>query len=124
MQSIEKITKKIKDLLGYAWIDEIFWALIIICIASTSFVLGTMYQKNQFLKNNPVTVSFDSGAVELWKAYQSGKSSAKNYFASKNGTVVYPAGCNAGNRVNEKNKIFFESIDEAVNLGYRESEQC
>lgn len=46
------------------------------------------------------------------------------FFASKNGTRYYPAGCKAGNRIAEKNKIFFNTPQEAELLGLSKAVGC
>lgn len=46
------------------------------------------------------------------------------YFASKNGTKYYPKGCVAGNKILPENKVFFLSVQEAVDAGYSIAKGC
>lgn len=46
------------------------------------------------------------------------------FYASKNGTKYYPIGCKAGNRILEKNRIFFKTANEAELLGLGRASGC
>ena len=46
------------------------------------------------------------------------------YVGSRGGTTYYPQGCAAAKRISVKNKIWFESVQEAERLGYKFSKQC
>ncbi len=46
------------------------------------------------------------------------------FFASKNGTKYYPVGCKSGNRIAEKNKIFFATAAQAELLGLTKASGC
>ena len=46
------------------------------------------------------------------------------FFASKNGTRYYPLGCKAGNRIADKNKIFFATAAQAELLGLTKASGC
>jgi len=47
-----------------------------------------------------------------------------NYVASKSGEVYYSKDCKYANRILEKNRVCFESADEAVEAGYRLTKKC
>lgn len=46
------------------------------------------------------------------------------YFASRNGISYYPQGCQAGDRIADKNKIYFMSTHEAELAGFKQSASC
>jgi hypothetical protein len=124
MNIVERTTEKIKELLSYTGIDEIMWMVIIIFITLSSFSLGMLYERRSFLDDNPVHFEYNQEALELWNTYENIKDANTNYFASQNGSIVYPVGCSKGNRIKEENKIFFINVDQALELGYREVEGC
>ena len=124
MNIVERTTEKIKELLSHTGIDEIMWMVIIIFLTLSSFSLGMLYERRSFLDNNPVHVEYNQEALELWNTYENIKDANTNYFASQNGSIVYPIGCSKGNRIKEENKIFFINVDQALELGYREVEGC
>ncbi len=49
---------------------------------------------------------------------------AGNFVASINGQAYYPKGCTAANRINEENKIWFDSAAEAESQGYKPAQNC
>lgn len=46
------------------------------------------------------------------------------FVGSKSGTVYYPAGCSGINRIKVENRVYFETIEEAVAVGRTRSSQC
>lgn len=46
------------------------------------------------------------------------------YVASANSNVFHRPGCRYVNQIKEKNKIYFNSRDEAINAGYHPCEVC
>jgi len=104
--------------------DEIMWIFIIMFVALGSFSLGMINERKLYLQQNPVVVTYSDEAVALFEEYQSIKKEHQDYFASKNGSVVYPIGCSKGNRIKEENRVFFQSLDQALGRGYREVENC
>ncbi len=47
-----------------------------------------------------------------------------NFTASINGKAYYPANCAAAKRINEENKIWFETAAEAEGEGYQPAKNC
>jgi len=124
MRIIDKLNKKIKEVLATSWIDEVMWVAIIMFVGLGSFSLGMIHERKQYLEQNPVEVSYSTEALLLWEAYQNINQQDQNFFASKSGSIVYPAGCTKGDRVKEENRVFFTSAEQAVNEGYRLVEGC
>ncbi|MDA1335213.1 MAG: hypothetical protein O2794_04385 [bacterium] len=46
------------------------------------------------------------------------------FVASKNGSKYYPIDCKSANRINDENKIFFESESEATDSGFERTSSC
>ena len=100
------------------------WVTIIMFVGLGAFSLGMIYQQKRALQEHPLAITYSSDAVALWEEYQSLKRENQDYFASKNGSVVYPVGCSRGNTIKEENKVFFDDIQSALNLGYKEASGC
>lgn len=49
---------------------------------------------------------------------------AGGFVASINGAKYYPANCKAANRINQENRIWFTSVEEAEAMGYERTSQC
>ena len=124
MTIIDKAYKKIKTLFAYSYIDEIIWVAIIMFISLGSFSFGVIYERNQYLERNPITIEYSNEAVELWNEYQNNKFESQNFFASKSGSIIYPIDCPAGKRVKEENRIYFSSLEQGLAEGYRETNSC
>ena len=124
MRIIDKTIKKIKGIMAKTWFDEVLWIIILGCALFAAFSAGSLYERKQTQKRYPVQIIANPAAEELWADYQRTKISKTTYFASKNGTVAYPVGCSKGDRILEQNRVFFTTLDEAVNQGYREATGC
>lgn len=124
MRILDKINKKIKGIFNHQKIDDFMWFSIIMFVGLSSFFAGIFYQQNIYREKNPITIEYSQESVELWNNYQNLKNANTEYFASKNGSVVYPVGCTKGDRIKDENKIFFTGINQALELGYREVEGC
>ena len=59
MRIVEQTQQKIKELLSYAWIDELMWIAIIMFIALGSFSLGILAERRSIRENNPITVEYN-----------------------------------------------------------------
>lgn len=70
---------------------------------------------------NPVTISLEesSTSTDSVKAFQTGK-----YVGSRGGTSYYLPSCSGAKRISEKNKIWFQTKEEAERLGYKPSKSC
>ncbi len=123
MRIIEKVYKKIKTLVDHPWFDEFMWVSIVVSVAMGSFAFGVMYRSQQLREMFPVRVEVNQEAVALWELYQNNQQDL-GFVASKNGSLVYPIGCSAANRLSESNKIFFSTVAEAESEGYRFAEGC
>ncbi len=124
MNIIDKIKEKIKVFMNSKWLDESFWIILVFFVAIGSFALGMRYQRELTLDDNPIRIEKNEAVVRAWNDYIKNKISSANYFASKNGTVYYPLACISGDRILEKNRIYFESEKKAIGAGYKKSKRC
>ncbi len=124
MRIIDTAQQKIKGIVGHPFYEMVLWSLIVFFVGMGAFALGMKYEQQRQKERYPVEMKYNPAAVELWENYQEIKQENQFYFASKNGSVVYPVGCTKGDRIKEENKIFFQDINDAFELGYREVEGC
>tara|TARA_B100001765_G_scaffold215143_1_gene185676 strand:- start:2363 stop:2737 length:375 start_codon:yes stop_codon:yes gene_type:complete len=124
MGTIEKLSEKIKRFNKTDIGRTILWGIIFCCFGISSFFLGGIYERQQIREETPVELEYSQEAVDLWNSYQASKFSNTQFFASKNGTVVYPVGCSKGNRIKDENKVFFNTLEQAIDAGYRLAEGC
>ena len=48
----------------------------------------------------------------------------KNLVASKSGTRVYYVWCNGVSRIKPENRVYFDTLEEAINKGYKPASNC
>lgn len=48
----------------------------------------------------------------------------KNLVASKSGTRVYYVWCTGVSRIKPENKVYFDTVEEALNKGYKPASNC
>jgi hypothetical protein len=124
MRIINKVNKKIKDLVHHKWFDEVLWVTLIMFVGLGMFSFGVVYQRHAYLERNPLLIEYSDEAIALWETYQNIKTENQEFFGSKNGSIVYPVGCTKGNRIKEENIVFFGSLDDATERGYKKVEGC
>jgi hypothetical protein len=124
MNIVEQTQQKIKQIATPLWIDSAMWIVVIVFISVSSFSLGILYERTVFRDDHPITITYNQQSLDLWNRYNSQKESSSVYFASKNGSIVYPIGCTKGDRIKEENKVFFNELTQALDLGYKKVEGC
>lgn len=134
--SIQQAYKKIKALslekrliLEYSLI-----ALIALCTGASGFILG----KYTFVKSSPEPIQIGYEHVEFLpaqafiakedtvnlKEVTPGGDSDGVVVASKNGTKYHFPWCSGALRMQENNKVYFNSIEEARSAGYLPASNC
>lgn len=124
MSIIDKLQKNIKSFLDSHVVDELFWLVLLLCVAVSSFSLGMRHERELFLGNNPIQIKQQEYMKALWQEYEKNKQSKAHFFASKKGTVFYPLACPSGNRIDLENRVYFETKQEAQSAGYKPSSRC
>lgn len=103
--SINYLIEKIKQKRS-----EIFISLVIILVAFSSYGLG----KLSVLKsgNEDITISHEELNGEVY------------YVASKSGSKYYYPWCGGAGKILDKNKVIFNTVNEAEGAGYEPSSSC
>lgn len=131
MSSISYFSNKIKSIKA-SNNSLIFSAFIVILASVGSFLLGQMYainttkdEKVQIL--NSKNIPLNSSKSEISNNNNSIApidSNASSYVASKNGKLYYRVGCGASTRILDKNKVYFNTTEDAVSAGFEPSSSC
>ncbi|TSD02837.1 MAG: hypothetical protein Athens071416_476 [Parcubacteria group bacterium Athens0714_16] len=135
--SIYDLTSKIK---GFGeemrhWLNnDIFTIILIILVGFGGFGLGRLSvgeeQKFPISVENVATNNLTANALDSLKnVEQNGEVSGVineggQVVASKNGTKYHYPWCSGAKSINDKNKIFFASIEEAKTAGYSPASNC
>lgn len=131
MESIHDILNKIKSTkaLPYIWV-------ILACavIGLTCFALGRASYKAQVATDGesarisieypPLVGSYDEMAGERDVVSSIGQNTDMQLVGSKNGTKYYKTTCAGVDRINEENKVYFSTIEEAEGAGYEPASNC
>ncbi len=110
--------------------DEIFLVFIILTISLISFILGGMSTGNNFsgdliLESTPIETG------ELLEKLQKktppagqGSATPTSIVGNKSSKIYHRSDCVGARTMSEGNKIYFTSIVEAKNAGYRPAGNC
>lgn len=117
-----------------------FTAICVVLVGVSSFILGRIskryevrepvrvFEKSAETKGEVMGASIDnSPLVPLLQQERETKQKTTNsgaVVASKNGTKYHYPWCPGANQIAEKNKIFFNSIEEARTKGYTPAANC
>lgn len=123
MRIINTIKQKIKSFIDRGIRSDVYWVVTIIVAILASFSLGMIYERKLQSRMYSVHIEHQDFFDQLWEGYRNQQNTG-NYFASKNGTKLYPVGCKAGNRILQENRVFFQTLEQARSLGYEMSSQC
>jgi len=117
--TIQEFTLKIKNIFS----PDVIVVIIIILVGFSSFGLGRL----SVIENSKdtVRVEIDQSAViaESIK-YEDTTLVGGKFVASKNSTIYHFPWCSGAKRIAEKNKIYFNSKEEAKSAGYRKAANC
>jgi hypothetical protein len=112
MLSIHKLTRDFKRHINTIPFD-FFIAIIMSFVAFGSFALGWIAHSQQV--NKPIS----SATIEL-----SQNENQAVFVASQNSDVFHYRWCGGAQRINQENKVFFSSQDEARSAGYKPAANC
>lgn len=89
------------------------------------FILGYLGGISQ---NSPKPVIFEARKQHILSSNNASievdKSGGKNFVASKSGTKVYFVWCTGVGRIKAENKVFFDTLDDALKKGYKPASNC
>src|SRR5688572_5554168 len=120
--SIRETIQKIKGAV-YDMKEEILVSLIIVAVGFASYGLGMLSvtsQNNEEIRIVSSAASSVTGAKEVTQNFASAETSEKSgqVVASKSGKKYHFPWCGGAKQIAEKNKITFDSIEEARKAGY------
>jgi hypothetical protein len=101
-------------------ITGVIGLLLLINLFIYGYLAGSVEnsQKVVFFRPKIVPIKTESQTLE------SVPKSDKNLVASKSGTKVYYVWCSGVSRIKPENKVFFDTVDEALNKGYTKASNC
>jgi hypothetical protein len=107
-----------------------FFTLLIILVACASFGLGRLSGLETV--NKDVAIEFPEGQVAaVGAAFATTSPQVKTppktsgkYVASKNGTKYHLTTCSGAKSISDKNKIWFDTKEEAETAGYTPAANC
>lgn len=80
------------------------------------------------MADDKISVSTDKGYTTVINGKRVDNSSSliqeENYVGNKKSKVVHSKGCSSLNKMKEENKVYFNSLDTALEKGYRLCEDC
>ena len=104
-------------------INDMAIVFIILLVGAISFGLGRISIISD--SKVPVTVSLASvNSNDISTTNPDLTAEEKLYVASKNGTKYHYPWCSGAQRINEENKIWFSTKDEAEKAGYTPAANC
>jgi|TARA_Y100000310_G_scaffold345555_1_gene466539 hypothetical protein len=127
--SIRDILGKGKSLLGFikdTGKGDLYIALIVILVGITSFGLGrlSLVEENRIPVEIVYPENYEKGAsATIGDGGEVGVTSGA-VVASRNGTKYHFPWCSGAQRMNESNKVWFNSIEEARAAGYEPAGNC
>lgn len=127
--SIHPILQKIKALWLKTETEAVLMILIIVLVGLAGFGLGristagegraVIIEENGRIQENPLSsLSAKDSLANVINSANSG------IVASKNGTKYYLAGCSGAGRIQDQNKIYFSTEQEALDAGYTKANGC
>ncbi len=125
--SITEIKDKIKSSLKIPKKADYIVCAVIIGVGITSFFLGRLSSTPSDLE--PVIISNaipfpTTSSTFIDPSGPTPRAASGSFVASVNGTKYYPIGCSGAGRINEENKIYFDSAEAARAAGYEISVLC
>lgn len=127
-----EIGKSLQETGAKRWFNRLFVPVIIVLVAIGGFAIGKLAKirevRPSVVLETPISPSDSvsaplkiSGAGEL---ATSSKRTTGNFVAARGGTAYYMTWCSGADRIAEKNKIWFETKEEAERLGYKLANGC
>lgn len=127
--SIQAMGEKIKGFWDKEGRDILLIAIVVLTGVG-GYCIG-IYSKTTEPSASPILVKIEGSALTAGAPRVLGQStsegslaSSSGFVASRNGTKYYPLGCGSVSRINEENKVFFQSEEEAQNAGYTRTTSC
>jgi hypothetical protein len=110
--------------------DVYFYTVLIVAVSVLSFGLGRLSMQEVMTHHQPEVVLTSQSAAAVVSDIQKGDISlpasaeTAKLVASKKGTKYHLLTCPGAKQMNEDNKIYFNSVDEAKAAGYTAAANC
>ena len=117
---LQDIREKIKSALAD---DRLFTGLVLVLVAGTAFGLG---RQSADPEEAPMGLAAEASLAAPLKAEASDPETLPStyYVGSRNGEVYHLPHCSGAKRINEANKVTFNTKAEAEAAGYRPAANC
>lgn len=122
MKSIRYLTSKIKLTTSFLNKTDTFIILIIILTSSASFGLGRLSKIEE--GKTPLYVGNNTQNIALVAENNGPEAIKGKYVASVSGSKYHLPWCSGAQTISEKNKIWFNSKEEAESRGYQPAKNC
>lgn len=93
--------------------DDVLIVIIIILVGFSAFGLGRLSVEDE--NREPMYIDQSASVVQ---------SDGGGYVGSVNGSVYHLPWCSGAQRISDKNKVYFDSKEDAQNAGYRPAGNC
>ncbi len=124
--SIQEVRDKIKVLYESKHFQEnVLLVLVITLVGSACFLFGRLSNTaSQPTKSVVITGHVETFTNSLATNETPATIGQGEYVASRNGTKYYPPNCGSAKRINEENKVWFATQEEAELAGFTKSSTC
>lgn len=95
--------------------------LILAVLIFDVYVLGYLSGMD---KNRPKLMIFEPKIQTVGVVAKESEKPLKNLVASKSGTKVYFVWCSGVIRIKAENKVYFDTLDDALKEGYKPAQNC
>ena len=102
--------------------DDAFLVAAVVLIALAAFGLGRL--SVMYGGHEPLKIEYPEGGQGATAVSGVPETAAKTFVASINGTKYYLPNCSGVSRINDENKIWFATKEEAELAGYAPAANC
>lgn len=100
--------------------------VVVVCVATVSFSLGFFAGNHETspavtFKDNLCIAPVTEASIKNGESLSQGNSTI---VASKNGSKYYFIWCASASRISAKNRVYFETVEEAEKKGYTKASGC
>ncbi|MFT5849530.1 MAG: hypothetical protein ACI9H6_000339 [Patiriisocius sp.] len=104
--------------------DVYFYTALLVLVGVLSFGLGRLSVEDALGTKNEASVVLVQRTAESPLEVATSSDETKKLVGSKNGTKYHLLWCSGAQRINEENKVFFESEGQAQVMGYTAAANC
>lgn len=131
IQSIHNIREKSKVWLNLLNKQDTYSIVLIVLLAFSSFGLGRLSAVDQNRESINISVVNESSSIKAsvydvvdTNTAESAIKTSGKYVGSRNGSKYHLPWCSGAQRMNEENKIWFNTKEEASSAGYTPAKNC